>query len=89
MSNDERRKEGKKGMSGETKGGAREERERELWIQEEKTKTGGTSLVVQWLRLHAPNAGGLGSIPDQGTRSLSPQLKIFAPAKMEDSMCRS
>ena len=23
----------------------------------------GTSLVVQWLRLHAPNAGGLGLIP--------------------------
>ena len=22
-----------------------------------------TSLVVQWLRLHAPNAGGIGSIP--------------------------
>ena len=29
----------------------------------------GTSLVVQWLRLHAPNAGGLGSIPGRGTRS--------------------
>ena len=29
----------------------------------------GTCLVVQWLRLHTPNAGGLGSIPDQGTRS--------------------
>ena len=29
----------------------------------------GTSLVVQWLRLHTPNAGGLGSIPGQGTRS--------------------
>ena len=29
----------------------------------------GTSLVVQWLRLHAPNVGGLGSIPGQGTRS--------------------
>ncbi|TEA26021.1 hypothetical protein DBR06_SOUSAS3210075, partial [Sousa chinensis] len=29
----------------------------------------GTSLVVQWLRLHAPIAGGLGSIPGQGTRS--------------------
>ena len=26
-----------------------------------------TSLVVQWVRLHAPNAGGLGSIPGQGT----------------------
>ena len=24
-----------------------------------------TSLVVQWLRLHAPNTGGLGSIPSQ------------------------
>ena len=29
----------------------------------------GTSLVVQWLRLYAPNAGCLGSIPGQGTRS--------------------
>ena len=27
------------------------------------------SLVAQWLRLHAPSAGGLGSVPDQGTRS--------------------
>ena len=27
-----------------------------------------TSLVVYWLRLHAPNAGGPGLIPDQGTR---------------------
>ena len=24
---------------------------------------GGTSLVAQWLRLHTPNAGDLGSIP--------------------------
>ncbi|TEA41399.1 hypothetical protein DBR06_SOUSAS7910076, partial [Sousa chinensis] len=34
------------------------------------------SLVVQWLRLHAPNAGGPGLIPDWGTRSHMPQLKI-------------
>ncbi|TEA23555.1 hypothetical protein DBR06_SOUSAS910256, partial [Sousa chinensis] len=27
------------------------------------------SLVAQWLRLHAPNAGGPGSILGQGTRS--------------------
>ena len=27
----------------------------------------GTSLVVHWLRLHAPNAGGMGSIPGQRT----------------------
>ena len=29
----------------------------------------GTSLVVQWVRLHAPKAGGLGSTPGRGTRS--------------------
>ena len=29
----------------------------------------GAFLVVQWLRLPAANAGGLGSIPGQGTRS--------------------
>ena len=28
----------------------------------------GTSLVVQWLRVQAPNAGGIGLIPCQGTR---------------------
>ena len=33
----------------------------------------GTSLVVQWLRLHDPNAGGLGSIPGQETRAHMPQ----------------
>ena len=36
----------------------------------------GTALVVQWLRLHAPCAGGPHSIPGQGTRSHMPQLKI-------------
>ena len=34
-----------------------------------KKKIEGISLVVQWLRLHNPNAVGLGSIPGQGTRS--------------------
>ena len=34
-----------------------------------------TSLIVQWLNLQAPNAGGLGSIPGQRTRSHMPQLK--------------
>ena len=29
----------------------------------------GTSLMVQGLRLHTPNAGGPGSIPGQGKRS--------------------
>ena len=36
---------------------------------------GGTSLVVQWLRLHAPTVGGPGSIPGQGTRSYMLQLR--------------
>ena len=32
----------------------------------------GTSLVVQWLRIHLPNAGDTGSIPGLG-RSHMPQ----------------
>ena len=32
-----------------------------------KTKFLRTSLVVEWIRLCAPNAGGLRSIPGQGT----------------------
>ena len=28
----------------------------------------GTSLAVQWLRVHLPNAGGTGSIPGQGAK---------------------
>ena len=28
----------------------------------------GTSLVVQWLKLHASKAGGMGSIPGRGTK---------------------
>ena len=34
-----------------------------------------TSLVVQWLALQAPNAGGPGLFPGRGTRSHKPQLK--------------
>ena len=45
----------------------------------------GTSLVIQWLRLHAPSVGGPGSILGQGTRSHVPQLKIMPTAtKMQD-----
>ena len=47
-------------------------REAEWKIQEGAL---GTSLVVQWLRVCTPNAGGLGSIPGQGTRSHMPRLK--------------
>ena len=35
----------------------------------------GTSLVVQWLRLHTPNVGDPGSIPGQGTSSNMSQLE--------------
>ena len=50
-------------------------------------KKKGTSLVVQWLRLHAPTAGGPGSIPDQGTRSRTPQLKIPHTATKDPARC--
>ena len=42
----------------------------------------GTSLVVQWLRLHTPNAG----CPGQGIRAHMSQLKIsHAPIKTQHS----
>ena len=49
------------------------------WItsgkQAERDPQYGTSLVIQWLRLRAPIAGGPGLIPGQGTRSHVPQLR--------------
>ena len=47
----------------------------DLWCL---TVCSGNSLVVQWLRHCAPNAGGLGSIPGQGTSSHVPQLRLYA-----------
>ena len=44
--------------------GLRQECPRLQW----RKADGGTSLVVKWLRLYAPNAGGQGSIPGQGTK---------------------
>ena len=35
-----------------------------------KNQLVGTSLVVQWLRLCAPNAGGMGLVPGWGTKIL-------------------
>ena len=51
----------------------------------------------QWLRSHAPNAGGLGSIPGQGARSHTPQLGVWmlqwktlhAATKTKDPVCHS
>ena len=36
----------------------------------------GISLVIQWIRLWAPNAGALGLIPGQGTGSCMPQQRL-------------
>ena len=49
----------------------------------------------KWLRLHAANVRGLGSIPGQGTRSHTLQLRVHVPqlkiphaaANMEDPVC--
>ena len=35
--------------------------------------------MVQWLRLHTPNAGGLGLIPGQGNRSQTLPLSVHMP----------
>ncbi|XP_060251171.1 uncharacterized protein LOC121820546 [Ovis aries] len=43
--------------------------------EEEKREWQGASLVVQWLRPCAPNAGGPGLIPAQGSGSRMPQLR--------------
>ena len=51
---------------GRERGGCREgEGEREKNIRKGQT---GASLVVQWLRLCAPNARGMGLIDGQGTK---------------------
>ena len=39
-----------------------------------------TSLVVLWLRLYAPEAGALSSMPGQGAISHMPQLKQKSPS---------
>ena len=53
--------------------------------QQRQLETGsssGTSLVVQWLRLCTPSAGGQGLIPGQGARSHTPKLKfLYATTK--------
>ena len=49
---------------------------RAAWTADLNRVLRGTSLVVQWLRLCAPNARGPGLIPGQGTRSHMPQLRV-------------
>ena len=53
-------------------------------------KKTGTSLVVQWLGLWAPNAEDLGLIPGQGTGSHMLRLKILhAAAKIKGPTCHT
>ena len=53
---------------------------RELETDERfKSSWNGTSLVVRWLKLLAPNAGGPGLIPSQGTIYHIPQLRVCMP----------
>ena len=44
-----------------------------------KRNNGVSSLVVQWLRLYAPNTGGPGLIPGQRTRFHMTQLRVHWP----------
>ena len=44
----------------------------------------GTSLVVQWVRLHIPNAGGLGSIPCRETISHMLQQRSSAAKQINN-----
>ena len=47
----------------------------------------GPSLVVQRLRLSAPNAVGLGLIPGQGTRSHTTQRRVCMPPRRSEILC--
>ena len=46
----------------------------------------GTSLEVQWLRLHHPNAGVPILIPGWGTRYVKLQLKVCMPQPRPDAV---
>ena len=47
-----------------------------------------TSLVVQWLKLHSPNAGDMDSIPGQGTKiPYATQHGVKKEKKMDDNSC--
>ena len=48
-----------------------------------------TSPVAQWMRLRAPIAGDLGSIPDQGTRSHMHAAAKSSHAATKKPACRN
>ena len=49
----------------------------------------GTSLVAQWVRRSAPNAGDPGSIPGQGTRSHMHATTKSSHATTKKPTCRN
>ena len=49
----------------------------------------GISLVVQWLRLQAANARGLGSMLGKGIKSHMLQLKTWCSQKKKESTCNA
>ena len=54
-----------------------------------KNPISGTSLVAQWIRLHALNAGGLGSIPGQGTLVREPDATCMLQLRVQMPQLRS
>ena len=54
-----------------------------------KSREIGTSLVVQWVRLGAPNAGHPGLIPGQGTRSRMHDTAKSPHATAKKYACRN
>ena len=62
--------------------------EEETHTTDQNIKRYGTSLVAQWIRLRAPNAGGPGSIPGQGARShMHAATKSSHAATKEPASC--
>ena len=58
-------------------------------LMNELKQCNGTSLVVQWLRLHALSAGAPGSIPGQGTRSHMHAATKSLHATTKEPTCRN
>ena len=55
----------------------------------EKEELIGISLMVHWLRIHASNAGGPGSISSQGTRSDIATTKSPHEATQDPACCNT
>ena len=63
-------------MDGDELAKETEERQPEKWEENQDTMPQKTVWAGHWLRRHASNAEGQGSVPGQGTGSHMLQLKI-------------